>query len=477
VRPDIIITRFPPDSRAGHGHHTASAMLAKEALKHANNPKFKFNDSRDGKLEPWKVHRVVWNTSIWWYKRMGVEIDESKLYKIDVGGFNPLLGESYNSIASKARSSHRSQGFGDLIDRGEYAEYFEHLAGDSAKSNIFEDLDFSWERFGSFSLSEKMNRAIDEISDDFKVAHPEKSIAQLLKLKKLINKVNDEKWQNTLHKKLDQIIAQCAGLWFEVLVDRYYATNGDSVTFSLNAVKRNKCVVKTRFIDFGEFTYHIEEPTELNDNVMTQVVSKTIRIDANDYGYSNPYWLNQKAKDGMFVIDQKDLIGLAEKRPFQYATGLFEVDGETIEVKVPISYKWEDRALGELRRPFEIRPKVSINFSQNVLVAQAGKSVKVDVNVLLNTNNVFGNFKLNAPNGWSVEPKSVSVMGKYRGEIVPYSFVLTPNSNATSGELKAIVSDESNTYTQSLINIQHNHLPAQVMMPPAVCKLVYVNVA
>ena len=27
-QPDIIITRFPADERAGHGHHTASAMLA-----------------------------------------------------------------------------------------------------------------------------------------------------------------------------------------------------------------------------------------------------------------------------------------------------------------------------------------------------------------------------------------------------------------------------------------------------------------
>ena len=29
-RPDVIITRFPPDSRGGHGHHTSSAILAEE---------------------------------------------------------------------------------------------------------------------------------------------------------------------------------------------------------------------------------------------------------------------------------------------------------------------------------------------------------------------------------------------------------------------------------------------------------------
>src|SRR5687768_16662859 len=31
-QPDVIITRFPPDERAGHGHHWASAVLAGEAF-------------------------------------------------------------------------------------------------------------------------------------------------------------------------------------------------------------------------------------------------------------------------------------------------------------------------------------------------------------------------------------------------------------------------------------------------------------
>ena len=31
LKPDFIITRFPPDERAGHGHHTASAELAIES--------------------------------------------------------------------------------------------------------------------------------------------------------------------------------------------------------------------------------------------------------------------------------------------------------------------------------------------------------------------------------------------------------------------------------------------------------------
>src|SRR6185369_14398580 len=38
-RPDIIITRFSTDGSGGHGHHTASALLAEEAFDAAADPK------------------------------------------------------------------------------------------------------------------------------------------------------------------------------------------------------------------------------------------------------------------------------------------------------------------------------------------------------------------------------------------------------------------------------------------------------
>ena len=476
LRPDIIITRFPPDARAGHGHHTASAILAVEAIEAANNPKFLFNDSRDGKLKPFKVHRVVWNTSIWWYKRTDTELDESKLYKLDVGKYNPLIGSSYNSIASRARSSHRSQGFGDLIDRGTYPEYFEHLAGDSAKKDIFEGLDFSWYRFGNYQLAENVTNAVNAIVASFNPARPDLSITKLLELKKYVKNVSDETWQSDINRRLDLIVARCAGLWCEVIVDQYYACEGDSVVFTLNAIKRNDCLVKTRFIDFGEFTYHIEEPTELLPNQLTAVVSKKIRIDLKDYGYSDPYWLKKKAKDGMFEIENAEMIGLAEHRPFQTATALFQVNDRNIEISVPITYKWEDRALGELRRPFEVRPKVFINFDEKVKVANAGQSITLDAKVTVNTPGIFGNLKLKAPDGWKVKPYERAFEGQFRGEVIPVTFEFTPSANAQSGSITAVVQEESNEYDRGYLEIKHDHIPTQIMMPKAECKLVYINV-
>lgn len=61
-QPDVIITRFPPDSRAGHGHHSASGFLAEEAFKIANDPN-QFPEQL-AYVKPWQARRIMWNVFI-----------------------------------------------------------------------------------------------------------------------------------------------------------------------------------------------------------------------------------------------------------------------------------------------------------------------------------------------------------------------------------------------------------------------------
>ena len=59
-RPDIIITRFPEDTRAGHGQHAASAIIAREAFSAAADPK-RFPEQLKF-VEVWAAKRLLWNT-------------------------------------------------------------------------------------------------------------------------------------------------------------------------------------------------------------------------------------------------------------------------------------------------------------------------------------------------------------------------------------------------------------------------------
>jgi LmbE family N-acetylglucosaminyl deacetylase len=120
LKPDFIITRFPPDERAGHGHHTASAELAIECAELAADEKY------DTATAAWSLQGVWWNTSVWWDPTLK---DDPEAVYLDMSGFDPLLGDTYGAIGDAARSMHKCQGFGVPVNRGPREEYFKKLWG------------------------------------------------------------------------------------------------------------------------------------------------------------------------------------------------------------------------------------------------------------------------------------------------------------------------------------------------------------
>lgn len=141
LQPDIIIARFPPDARAGHGHHAASAIIAEEAYKVAADST-KFTEHFKYGVKPWKAKRLLWNT----FNFGRTNTTSENQLKMEVGAYNPLLGKSYGELGGEARSMHKSQAEGRPRRRGEVFEYFVHVAGDSAKTDVMEGVNTSWSR-------------------------------------------------------------------------------------------------------------------------------------------------------------------------------------------------------------------------------------------------------------------------------------------------------------------------------------------
>jgi len=196
-QPDVIITRFPEDGRAGHGHHSGSAILAHEAFAAAADPK-QFPEQL-AFVKPWQAKRILWNT----FNFGGNNTTSDDQLKIDVGAYNALLGKSYGEIAAESRSNHRSQGFGSGRQRGSALEFFSPVAGEAAKSDIFEGIDFTPGRIpGSAAIQQLLN----EINQEYDVADPSRSVEKLLKLKVLV------KGKAFKQDLLDDLILACAGI-------------------------------------------------------------------------------------------------------------------------------------------------------------------------------------------------------------------------------------------------------------------------
>ncbi len=160
-RPDVIITRFPPDERAGHGHHTTSGILAAEAFDIAGDAQ-QFPEQLQY-VEPWQPKRLYLNDTDWFTKSIdSLSAVNDSILRVDMGVYNPLLGKSVTEIAAESRSKHESQGFGSTGDRGTRYEYFRHVKGDLAQRNLLEGIDTTWGRVaGGARIGELLVQAAD----------------------------------------------------------------------------------------------------------------------------------------------------------------------------------------------------------------------------------------------------------------------------------------------------------------------------
>src|SRR5436190_13102578 len=157
-QPDVIITRFPTTGEGGHGHHTASAILANEAFTAAADPN-RFPEQLKY-VKPWQAKRILLNG----FNFGGTNLTSNDQFKIDVGGYNPLLGKSYGEIAAISRSNHKSQGFGATASRGEALEYFKPTGGTAPVNDLFDDVDLSWRKITGGGAIEKM---VNDIGSSF----------------------------------------------------------------------------------------------------------------------------------------------------------------------------------------------------------------------------------------------------------------------------------------------------------------------
>src|SRR5512135_2338215 len=216
-RPDIIITRFTADQSGGHGHHTASAILTREAFDAAADPA-RFPEQLKS-VSVWKAKRLLWNS----WRPSQQEAAKNPL-KVNTGEYNPLLGRSYSEMAAEGRSQHKSQGFGSAGRRGTQYENFEVLAGEPASQDPFEGIDVSWDRVPG---GHKVGVRLDEILKAFDPELPSKSIPGLLAVYDEMGRLPDEGWVRLKKEELARVIKACGGIWLEAMAGDYAAAPGD----------------------------------------------------------------------------------------------------------------------------------------------------------------------------------------------------------------------------------------------------------
>ncbi len=465
-RPDVIITRFPTDGSGGHGHHTASALLAEIAMDAAADAS-KYTEQLKF-VETWKVKRLVWNGFNFGGRPQS---DGKDFTKLEIGNYNALLGKNYGEIASLSRSQHRSQGFGVPMQRGSTVETFKYIKGDSVKQYIFEGVDFTWNRIPS---TKNIQKLISKIDREFNMSAPHLSIPLLQALEKELKNCPNTYWREQKTKEVKELILACAGIFAEVNAINYFGSPGSFVKVNIQAINRADVNVKLTRVQIAQ-QYDTSMSIQLEKNKLTNLPTK-FSIN-NSQNYSNPYWLLQTPSKGIFHVSNLENIGKAFNDPALPVEFTFDINGSSYKIKKELTYKWTDPVKGELYRNFEVLPPVSLSFSvKNLIFTNSTSTKKIQVNVLSNEDNVNAELRLEMPEGWTCKPASYTINHKTKTSST-YEFEIIPSVNASSsGFIKPIATINNKQYSYGVERIQYDHIPTQVQVKELKLRLEKIDI-
>jgi LmbE family N-acetylglucosaminyl deacetylase len=466
-QPDVIITRFPADERAGHGHHTGSAILAQEAFDvAAQATAFPEQVAEYG---TWQVKRLYTNTGRWWNQT--INENTPGIITVNIGGYSPLLGTSYSEIAAISRSQHKSQGFGSRGSRGDRLEFLEYVKGEKAEKDILDGVNMTWSRVKN---SEKVQTLVDKAIKDFDAENPSATVPVLLQIRKEIALLEPGVWQKRKLKETEQLISDCLGLFLDVTADTYWVAPSERVIASFELVNRSQADVVIDRIKSADLSFDSAASILLKNN--TSVQFKSVRQVNSNKPYSGPYWLQEPHGVGLFTVKDKTLIGRPESDAAVSFTFQLTIGGEKLSIVQPLRYKWTDPVKGEQVRPFEVVPPVFVNLTDNVMMFSDDKAREIRVKVKSSSlRKLSGNLKLDLPAGWQSSPASIPFELNALGEEVTRTFSVVPSKNEINFKLKAYVELDGKLYDRSLQVISYDHIPTQTLMPRAEASVARIN--
>ncbi|NQX85595.1 MAG: PIG-L family deacetylase [Flavobacteriaceae bacterium] len=471
-KPDVIINRF--DHRTPgrtHGHHTSSAMLSLEAFEKSNDPNsysYQLNST-----EIWQPKRIFFNTSWWFYgsQKKFKKADKSNMLHFDVGVYYPQKGLSNNELAAIASSQHLCQGFGRLTTRGTQKEYVEFLKGDPPKNNdIFDGIDTTWNRLkGGNSIA----TILKEVENNFNFKDPSIHLPQLIAAYKHIENLENKHWKNIKKTQILKIIEACAGLYLEATTPNPTATPNTKIKLHIEALNRSNAAITltsiTSQIDGMTFDKTLVLPFNQKQSFSEQITLKNI-------DYSTPYWLSKKGTLGMYKVEHMDWIGQPETpRPVQVDFDLI-INGTPITISKHAVYRYSEPDKGEMYKPFEIIPEVSVSMSNKVYIFEDGQPKDIEVTIKASGSAISGFVSMEHPKGWRIYPEKQKVEITNKGDEKKLIFTIIPPENQSEGYLKPMILVHGKTYSKELVDINYAHIPFQTVLLHSTSKVVRLDI-
>jgi LmbE family N-acetylglucosaminyl deacetylase len=472
-RPQVMVSVWRGDKSDGHGHHQATGLLAREAFQAAGDPERFPQQVREG-LMPWKVQKF--------YSRVGEK--EQPTLRINAGQHIALLGASYQEIASRGYSSHRSQGSGDAysapgarmfqyrlvfpegrVDDGFLDDVPVRLVdlASFVDSNSAEHKRFSDELEQIEALITKARERLQPNDSASTVGHLLEALERVRALRRSLRGTPAE---SSGSRALDFFLAESerdferalelsTGIYFEVLADDPEVTPGQSFNVLTNVVNRSSETIEIqRILLESQWKNQLLEgevqPLPPHEKVALKIsgplasvllppnetlslkFSITVPEDAKP---SSPQWKRTSKQDAVYAFS--DPTRLNEPLiPTPLSAGMeYRLRGTSLRLKHAAEYLDKDPFKGTRKVPLLVVPPLALEVTpplQLVSLTAAGSRRELQVKLANNTRNpVSGILSLSPPAGWSCEPKQIPFTFSKEGEAAAFKFA------AVSGKIHA----------------------------------------
>ncbi|MDH3493723.1 MAG: PIG-L family deacetylase [Acidobacteriota bacterium] len=492
-RPQVVVPRFGGTPRDGHGQHQFAGYIAPIAVKAAADA----DECKDAG-PAWKVSKF--------YVGQGFRDTNAPTLSMNTGEYDHLIGRSYYEIAAQGRSQHKTQEQGGTELKGDRFSGVNLLDSDfvvrGAEESMFDGVDTSYR-----SLVRDQPAVADvlqKIEQDFKkgvyevrLSNPAGATAVLLStrasLKQLVDKERrlSETDRIDIRAKIsefDAAIRHSAGLQIDALTNSETAADEEVIGALVNVFfpDDSGIAVKSIHLDTPEGWDITEGETGAADDSPrarffreTPSVTKSFGVEIPKFAKpTQPYFL-ESSRDGYLYRWEN---GPNQNRPFQpalmSAVVNIEIEGTEIEYRQPVEYRYADDTRGEIRRNFNVVPKVSVDLDQHLLVVTGSAQTTerhLSLNIRSNSEKaVQGTANLLLPKGWKVRPASKSFAISKKGGATSFDCTVIIPANTKPGEYKIIATATvgDRMFDATMNTISYDHIQTHRYYTPAETKVV-----
>jgi LmbE family N-acetylglucosaminyl deacetylase len=481
-RPQVVFVTFTGTPADGHGQHSASAVIAREAYGAAGDPAAFPELAREG-LPPWTPKTLLRSN---WF-------EQEKAFPIPTGDVEPLTGKSYAQIAVASRSLHRSQGTGALQRPGPNETGANWLDGagsggrelfagvDTRLRSIAADVTDASRRAkietlldGVEASAEKVRARLSPASIRDAAAPLAAMLRDLRQARALLtsSRVADVGASAILDEKIaaaEAALAAAAEVTVDALAETETAVEGEAVPITASVWNAGGAPVEVESVALeSPDGWTVSAPTASSGRTVAAGKLEEWKLEARvpeGAPATIPYFLRRPLKESLYDWSgvPETVKGEPSSPPPLTAVAVIRIGGESVRVSREATLRIRDEVAGEIRHPLRAVPRLDVSVEPSAIVwpLERRRPRPITVTVTSNAKDaVAGNVEIALPAHWPTIPPAAFSLAK-KGERAVIEIPLLPPESLTTGKFDigvAAVPSGGGRFATSIAMIDYEHI-------------------